>query len=920
MNAHQNTDPITLATLADLLIWVAWRMEARTPGGKRTKVPYVGTQAKAKAGTGPWMTRSKAEYAARALLREGGEGGVGIEFTTLPCGRALGGIDLDSCRDSVTGAIEPWASEVIDAFASYTEVSPSQTGVKVFFVYDPANLPTLRKAMGKGSQHGRTFKRPGDAGDGHAPAIEMHVSHRYFTITEAKLDGSPDVFRMVPLADLLRLIQVTGPAFAGIPPDGNPPPHPGPDRPPNNDTDTDNDPGPRDDAGEPSGAARRRIAWSVAGGDFLRSLWDQDWSVQSDRSARAFSLGLRLKGAGLAYPDMVRALLDHPATAAWSAEKGIADQERELRRIWQNARASAPLHHCAIIGLSRLPADEYQAQREQAALDLGINPVMLDLRVESAAMRAAPEAETDAPEASANRPRPDLHVDDADLPAVASGLAKHLARRPMLFDRGGAVRLTLDTQSGGMKSSPLTVDGTTNEAHEICRPFRWVRTPKGPEPKYITLPVRVATLYLDRRDRLGLRPLDGIACAPLLHDDGSIRTAEGYDAESRLWCERVPFVTAPDAPTEADAKAALLHLRMTFRTFCFADAPRVTDPAYPVPVVDVTKPPGADESAFLVGLMTAVCRPSLPLAPGLVVRAPQFSGAGTGKGLLVRAICIIAFGAHPRAMTGGHDPAELDKRITAALIGADFAMFLDNLNSTALRSDALASAITERPAHVRPLGRSETVALNSAAFVVITGNALTISEDMARRFVTVDLDAGTENPESRPFTGDFLGDVGANRADLLRAALTIWRWGRLKGAALPVGKAMGSFPQWARWCRDPLLALGCADPADRIAATKAQDPRRAALGELFTTWWKHHNRAEVAVSELHTDVQTLADPANRGRQYLANKIRNLAGTRFGGFALAHHSTKGAWSPDKYFLIETKPAAPAGVPDDDEGAL
>ena len=527
----------------------------------------------------------------------------------------------------------------------------------------------------------------------------------------------------------------------------------------------------------------------------------------------------------------------------------------------------------------------------------------------------------------ANRPRPeivpdpqgraDLQVDEAELPAVASELAKHLARRPMLFDRGGPVRLTPDLQGGGMKVRPLTVDGVTNECHEVCRPFHSVQTPDGPEQEYITLPVRVATLYLDRRDRLGLRPLDGIACAPLLHDDGTIRTAEGYDERTRLWCERVPSVTVPTTPTEADAKAALRYLRMAFRTFCFADAPRVTDPAYPVAVVDVTKPPGADESAFMVGLMTAVCRPSLPLAPGLAIRAANLSGSGTGKGMLVRAICAIAFGAHPRAMTAGHDPAELEKRITAALIEADFALFLDNLNGRALKSDALASAITERPAYVRPLGRSETVALNSAAFVAVTGNALTVSEDMARRFLTVDLDAGTEDPEARPFAGDFLGTVRAGRGDLLRAALTIWRWGRLKGAALPPGKPMGSFQQWARWCRDPLLALGCADPADRIATVKAQDPRRAALGQLFTVWWTHHKEAEIAVSELHDDVQTLADPANRGRQYLAARIRNLAGTRVAGYVLNHHPVEGVWSPDKYSLT---PTGNQGAANDDEGAL
>lgn len=583
---------------------------------------------------------------------------------------------------------------------------------------------------------------------------------------------------------------------------------------------------------------------------------------------------------------------------------------------WQTEDEPAETIEETIKRLAAMSPRDYEAMRKSEAKRLNWRLSRLDEEV--AAIRRAngppPEIVLDP------LGRADLHVDEAELPAVASELAKHLARQPMLFDRGGPVRLAKDAQSDGMKALPLTVDTVTNECHEICRPFHLIGTPDKPERDYITLPVRAATLYLDRRDRLGLRPLDGIACAPLCHDDGTIRTTEGYDERTRLWCERVPSVAVPETPSDADARAALLHLRVAFRTFCFADASRVADPAYKVPVVDVSKPPGADESAFLAGLLTAVCRPSLPLAPGLAIRAPQFSGAGTGKGLMVRAICIIAFGAHPRAMTSGHDPAELDKRIVAALIGADSALFLDNLNSTALKSDALASAITERPAYVRPLGRSETVALNSATFVAVTGNALGVSEDMARRFVTVDLDAGTENPEARAFTGDFLGGIQANRGDLLRSALIVWRWGRLQGAALKSGKAMGSFQQWARWCRDPLLALGCADPADRIAATKAQDPRRAALAELFTAWWKHHEAAGIAVSDLHDEVRALADPANRGRQYVAARIRKLAGTRLGGFVLSHHPMESAWAADRYSLSQTQPAAPAGMPDDDEGAL
>ena len=41
------------------------------------------------------------------------------------------------------------------------------------------------------------------------------------------------------------------------------------------------------------------------------------------------------------------------------------------------------------------------------------------------------------------------------------------------------------------------------------------------------------------------------------------------------------------------------------------------------------------------------------------------------------------------------------------------ALFLDNLNNTAFKSDLLASAITERPARVRVLGKSQMVPLNA---------------------------------------------------------------------------------------------------------------------------------------------------------------------------------------------------------------
>src|SRR5262249_6273626 len=40
--------------------------------------------------------------------------------------------DLDHCRDAATGALEPWATEIIVELDTYAELSPSGRGVRLF--------------------------------------------------------------------------------------------------------------------------------------------------------------------------------------------------------------------------------------------------------------------------------------------------------------------------------------------------------------------------------------------------------------------------------------------------------------------------------------------------------------------------------------------------------------------------------------------------------------------------------------------------------------------------------------------------------------------------------------------------------------------------------------------------------------------
>jgi hypothetical protein len=506
------------------------------------------------------------------------------------------------------------------------------------------------------------------------------------------------------------------------------------------------------------------------------------------------------------------------------------------------------------------------------------------------------------------KPKPELIIHGGNLPATAEALRDLLAASGKLFDRGLPVRITRSPDYGPPSAMPLSKHNVVIQAHRLCQPVK-----VGPDGEYVpvTLSDRVAQMYLDMAGEWDLPPLIGVSTAPLLSEDGDVRAADGYDPATALWCCSIPALRLPLRPSRTDAEAALGLLRQVFQTFPFGDALRRWDGSLEVEVIDVTKPPGRDESAFLVALLTAVSRPSLWLAPGMLITAPAVSGAGSGKGLLARAICTIAFGIRPRAFTTGSERQELDKRLAAELIEAQPALFLDNVNGVALRSDTLASVLTERPARVRLLGQTRMVPLNSTAFVVITGNGLTVTEDLARRFIPCELDARCEDPEVRPFPAGFLEQIERRRSELLAAVLTIWRWGRQNATGLPRGKPLGSFETWAEWCRDPFVALGCRDPVERIESLKANDPRRQRIAELFFRWWEHHGTAPVTANQLAAPVKTIADPQERGRQYLATFLSGLAGTHAAGFVLTRQQSAGKWTAATYQLTEAGPDGPTG---------
>jgi hypothetical protein len=146
--------------IGDLRQWLCWRQEERM--GKLTKIPYSPVTGDRASSTNP-ETWTCYQEALRAC-KEQGYGGIGFVFTPED---NLCGVDLDGCLNPETGEVEGWAQEIIDELDSYTEISPSGTGVHILVI---GELPEGRNRKGR---------------------FETYDRGRYFTVTGKHLSGTP---------------------------------------------------------------------------------------------------------------------------------------------------------------------------------------------------------------------------------------------------------------------------------------------------------------------------------------------------------------------------------------------------------------------------------------------------------------------------------------------------------------------------------------------------------------------------------------------------------------------------------------------------------------------------------------------------------------------------------------------------------
>jgi len=158
--------------------WVNWAGIWNAEGEKFSKPPMTANGRNASStGEGTWTTLEKSLAAVGRTGVYTDNAGTRHRVTLDGVGLAgLGrtrytGADLDGCRDPETGEISRAAQEIVDALDSYTEISPSGEGLRVFL---------------------RAEKPPTwSANKGGETDIEVYDKGRFLTVTGNHLKGTP---------------------------------------------------------------------------------------------------------------------------------------------------------------------------------------------------------------------------------------------------------------------------------------------------------------------------------------------------------------------------------------------------------------------------------------------------------------------------------------------------------------------------------------------------------------------------------------------------------------------------------------------------------------------------------------------------------------------------------------------------------
>jgi hypothetical protein len=750
---------------------VCWRYEyqpKRNPKKPYTKVPYSVRTRRRASSTNPetWDT-FEAVLACYQKNRQTLDG-IGV---VLCKDNHVVGIDLDHCRDPATGVIEGWAWETIRALKTYTEISPSGTGIRCF----------AQGALPGGGKH---------KGD-----VEIYDQGRYLTVTGHHLEGTPATIE--PRQDAISTIY----AHLTSTPKSKP----------------------RTQAPHPNGQAPR--------------LEDDQLLTQALAARNGRKLARLLSGDTSAHPSHSEADLALCSLLAfWTQDAAQLDRlfrgSGLYRDKWDEVHGQTTYGQ-ATVQLALSGAGEHwtpgkpshTAQAEQAETNGSTSP--------------PPDVDEDADVTPIIRISPDLTA----MVNLTQAFMLSDPQGPHVFQRGRQLCLI----ARGVPHPkwlrrpadvPVIVPAEPAYLRELAAQIaRWEKHDGRKKGWVWALPPTTVIDTLMARPSWTFPLLEGVIGTPTLRPDGSWLTTPGYDPDTALWLDfnGTTYPTLLERPTLDDARTAIGRLQQVFIDFPFAALHHF--------------------SAALAAVCTLVARYAIQGNVPLV--AVRSTTPGSGKGLLVDAISVIATGRMAPRWAVTSDKEEERKRLLTIAMAGDALVHLDNVTH-AFGSAALDLALTAPTFSDRILGVQQQREAPMQVVFFASGNNMVFQGDMVRRVVPIDLAPTMERPEERKdFTHNpLLRYVLTERPALVGAALTILKGYVVAGSPAQGITALGGFDEWSTLVRQALIWAGEADPcAGRQDLGAESDPQYEAFQTLLTTWYACYGTTTKTVRQVLDQIR-----------------------------------------------------------------
>lgn len=339
--------------------------------------------------------------------------------------------------------------------------------------------------------------------------------------------------------------------------------------------------------------------------------------------------------------------------------------------------------------------------------------------------------------------------------------------------------------------------------------------------------------------------LRGLVTTPTFTKSGALLTEPGYDWNSKLYYKpdvTLSVKTVPKQPTPKqvhEAKRLLIEEILADFPLGALSRPEIVDQALN----------GAGVPA-VTNMMALMLLPFMREmvdgpTPGHLLVKPA---PGTGASLLTDVFSIIATGQVTPALAMPGNKDEMSKTLTSVLSNGQNIVFFDNINHS-VDSGELASAMTTPTYQARILGKSQTIEVDVRCSWVFTGNNVTLSSELVRRLIMIDLDARLENPEMR--TGflhdDIRGWATANRGELVWACLTIIQNWVAQGMQHQKELVLASYENWSGAVGGVLKAAGLGGFIGNREALKASstDSESDDIILLIEAWWEKYGAKPV---------------------------------------------------------------------------